>query len=60
MAESFLIIVIATSIWVLIDAKTLGVKKGQIQRMGDMGPWSRPEYKKIMGARPAPEKEGLQ
>ena len=55
MAESFLIIVIATSIWVLIDAKTLGVKKGQIQRMGDMGPWSRPEYKKIMGARPAPE-----
>ena len=74
MAEMFLIIVIATSIWVLIDAKTLGVKKGQIQGMGDMGPWSwffaclflwiigfpfylakRPEYKKIMGARPAPE-----
>ena len=34
------LIVIATSLWVLIDAKTLGVKKGQIQGMGDMGPWS--------------------
>ena len=30
---------IATSIWVLVDAKTLGVKKGQISGMGDIGPW---------------------
>lgn len=34
------IIVIATSIWVLIDAQTIGVKKGQIQGMGNMGPIS--------------------
>jgi hypothetical protein len=34
----FWIIVIATSIWVLIDAKTIGVKKGQIQGMGNLGP----------------------
>lgn len=33
------IIVIATSVWVLVDAKTIGVKKGQIQGMGNMGPW---------------------
>lgn len=35
----FWIIVIATSIWVLIDAKTIGIKKGQIQGMGNLGPW---------------------
>jgi len=34
------IMVIATSIWVLVDAKTIGVKKGQITGMGNMGPWS--------------------
>lgn len=34
------IIVIATSIWVLIDAQTIGIKKGQIQGMGNMGPIS--------------------
>jgi len=34
-----LIIVLATSIWVLIDAKTIGVKKGQIKGIADMGPW---------------------
>jgi len=33
------VIVIATSIWVLVDAKTIGIKKGQIQGMGDIGPW---------------------
>lgn len=32
------ILVIGTSIWVLIDAKTIGVKKGQIQGMGNLGP----------------------
>ena len=35
----FWIIVMATSVWVLIDAKTIGVKKGQIQGMGNIGPW---------------------
>lgn len=32
--------VIGTSLWVLIDAKTIGVKVGQIKGMGNMGPWS--------------------
>lgn len=39
MGELIWIMVIATSIWVLIDSKTIGVKKGQIQGMGDLGPW---------------------
>jgi hypothetical protein len=39
MGDLFWIIVIVTSIWVLIDAKTIGVKKGQIQGMGNIGPW---------------------
>jgi hypothetical protein len=34
------LIVIGTSIWVVVDAKTIGVKKGQIKGMGDMGPWT--------------------
>jgi hypothetical protein len=33
-----LIIVLATSIWVLVDAKTIGVKKGQISGVANMGP----------------------
>ena len=32
------LVVIGTSIWVLIDAKSIGVKKGQIEGMGNMGP----------------------
>jgi len=31
--------VIGTSIWVLIDAKAIGVRKGLIHGLGDMGPW---------------------
>jgi hypothetical protein len=34
------LIVIGTSIWVVVDAKTIGVKKGQIKGMGNMGPWA--------------------
>lgn len=34
-----LLLVLGTSIWVLIDAKTIGVKKGQIKGMSDLGPW---------------------
>ncbi len=33
------IIVLATSIWVLGDAQTIGVKRGQIRGVADMGPW---------------------
>ena len=39
MGDIFWIIIIATSIWVLVDAKTIGVKKGQIGGMGNLGPW---------------------
>jgi len=34
------LIVIGSAIWVLIDAKTIGVKKGLVPGMGNMGPWS--------------------
>ena len=40
MGDFFWIVVLATSIWVLVDAKTIGVKKGQIEGMGNLGPWS--------------------
>ncbi len=33
------LVVLGTSIWVLIDAKTIGVQKGQIKGMGDLGAW---------------------
>lgn len=33
-----LIIVLVTSIWVLVDAKTIGVKKEQITGVANMGP----------------------
>lgn len=32
---------IGASIRVLIDAKTIGIKKGQIQCMGNLGSWDR-------------------
>ena len=35
----FLLIVLGTSIWVLFDAKTIGVRKGLIPGFTDMGPW---------------------
>jgi len=34
-----MLIVLGTSIWVLFDAKTIGVKKGQIKGLADVGPW---------------------
>ena len=34
-----LLIILCTSIWVLVDAKKIGVKKGQMKGMTDMGPW---------------------
>lgn len=37
--DTFWIIILASGIWVLVDAKTIGVKKGQIQGLGDLGPW---------------------
>lgn len=37
MGAIIFLVVIATSIWVLVDAKSIGVKKGQIEGMGNMG-----------------------
>lgn len=34
------LIVIASAFWVLIDAKNIGVRKGLVLGMGNMGPWS--------------------
>jgi hypothetical protein len=34
-----LLVVIATSLWVLFDADAIGVKKGVIKGVGDMGKW---------------------
>lgn len=39
MANIVFIIVIATSIWVLFDAKTLGIRKGMMPGFADLGPW---------------------
>lgn len=38
--EPLWVIVIGSSIWVLIDAMTIGVKRGQIQGVANMGPWN--------------------
>ena len=35
--EYILILIVATSIWVLVDAKTIGVKKGLVKGIADMG-----------------------
>lgn len=36
--ELFLIVLV-TSIWVLVDAKNIGVRKGLLSGLGDIGPW---------------------
>jgi len=33
------LVIIGTSFWVLFDAKSIGVKKGQIKGIANMGPW---------------------
>ena len=35
----FWFIICSTSLWVLYDAKKIGVKKGQLGGILDMGPW---------------------
>ena len=34
----FILFIIGSSIWVYFDAKSIGVKKGQIKGLTDMGP----------------------
>ena len=38
MVELVLLIVIGTSIWVFVDAKNLGIRKGLVKGVLDMGP----------------------
>jgi hypothetical protein len=33
------LVVLVSSLWVLADAKAIGVKKGQIRGLGNLGPW---------------------
>jgi len=35
-----LLLVIVTSIWVFVDAKKIGVQKGQVKGLADLGPAS--------------------
>lgn len=39
MEALFFIVVLGTSIWVLVDTKAIGVKKGQLKGVADLGPW---------------------
>jgi hypothetical protein len=39
MESLIFLVIIGSSIWVLIDAKSIGVKKGQIGGLGNLGPW---------------------
>lgn len=39
MGGLLLLLVVASSLWVLCDAKTLGIQKGQLSGFADMGPW---------------------
>lgn len=40
MMDYFWIVVVVSAIWVLIDAKKIGVRKGLVTGIGNMGPWS--------------------
>jgi len=33
-----LLLVVVTSIWVFIDAKRIGIRKGQVRGLADLGP----------------------
>ena len=35
-----LLVIVGTSIWVYMDAKAIGIKKGQVSGLADMGPGS--------------------
>ena len=39
MESIIFLFIIGTSIWVLFDAKSIGVKKGQIKGVANIGPW---------------------
>jgi hypothetical protein len=33
------IVVVVTSIWLLFDARSIGVRKGLVEGLGNLGPW---------------------
>lgn len=39
MNEWFVLVVFVTAIWVLIDAKKIGVRKGLVTGFANMSPW---------------------
>jgi hypothetical protein len=39
MGDIIFLLVIVTSIWVLFDAKSIGIKKGQMSGFANLGPW---------------------
>ncbi len=40
MEELMYVVILGTSIWVLFDAKSIGVKKGLVTGIANMGPWT--------------------
>ena len=38
METLIILVIVGTSIWVAFDAKSIGIKKGQLKGMLDMGP----------------------
>lgn len=39
METIILLVILGTSIWVFFDARAIGVKKGLVKGVVDMGPW---------------------
>ncbi|MBU1964225.1 MAG: hypothetical protein KKH02_01870 [Proteobacteria bacterium] len=34
-----MLVILGTSVWVLFDARSIGVKKGMVKGLANMGPW---------------------
>lgn len=34
-----MLVILGTSIWVFFDARAIGVRKGQVKGLANMGPW---------------------
>jgi len=39
MYNTILLLILATAIWVGFDAHSIGVKRGQVKGLANMGPW---------------------
>ncbi len=33
------LLIVGSSVWVLRDSRAIGVRRGQVNGLGDMGPW---------------------